>query len=185
MFYRLMLVVAAMAASAGLAATSAQADSVVVENPGAYEIESEVDFAFVIHMGGMEIPQLKCDNHWDLSITADGRGTIQAEDGLHEHATPPSIGPCVSAEPCPATSGEPPPAHAPWPVTLEEENNAFRIHMSLCLVGLGGGFSGVALDVECDFDHVNNSFHCDDTVLPGREVTGEFQVHGDLGLMHQ
>jgi hypothetical protein len=171
---------AALAAMAMTAATASAQHGVIVEHPGHYLVESEVDLAVVTHVLGTEMRELSCDNEWEVTVNESGEGLLNAE-GIFPH--PNDTGQCETTEPC---------NHDPWPLELEENatGHPLEVHVTFCLEGTTLGLlDNVPVPVECEYDDVTDSAHCDTPILGGAfEVEGEAVLHpnelGELPIVH-
>lgn len=179
--FLLTVMVIAVTAFAVSTASANDPEGVHVENPGFYEVESEVDLAVVSHsLSGVETPHLQCKLHGDLEIGEDGTGVLHAEDSFTSHIDPTSTGPCNEVQPC---------DHEPWPISFEEDEDAvppaeFGHHFVPCFQGTP--LPAIPQPVECDVvEDITTGVRCDAPVYGGvLEVQGEFRVHGLVGLMH-
>jgi hypothetical protein len=179
---RLALVLGAALTICALPAT-AQSVEVHVENPGTYELESEVDLGIFAHVGGgIEVPMLSCGMDMEAIVEEEGHGAVVVND-IFPHTG--STGACDTVTAC---------DDEPWEGQIEEDEvGGFVGHVTFCLANTGTALSGIPFAIECSMSSMEG--HCDSTIVPSSEgtptptmpaieVMGEGTLHESFGLMH-
>jgi hypothetical protein len=166
-----------------LAATSASAQAITVENPGEGEATSANTLGLGAHVTGIGfITSLRCDGHGTGTVSSSGH---LSADTIDIDPASGSVGNCEGADDC---------DNAGWEGQINEAGAEYEVNQHFCLSGQGGGLDGVPVEIDCPI--FNTEVHCD---APARfegtstpvtssgfqvEVVGEISISNSLDLMH-